>query len=318
MNNVVPVAVVQSSPVVLNKKKTLEKVSKLLKEAGKKAELVLFPEAFISAYPRLMTFGTHVGGRTEAGRDSWAEYYENALDVPGPETETLGKLALQYGIFLSIGVIEREIGSLYCTQLFFAPDGQLAGKHRKIKPTGAERYIWAEGDGSTLTTFDTPIGKTGTLICWENYMPLARMSMYMQGVQIYLAPTADQREIWQNSMKHIAVEGRCFVLSANQFVSIEDYPEHIIRREDLHPENPVVSRGGSVILSPFAEVLAGPLYDKEGILYASLDLRETIRGKMDLDVAGHYNRPDIFSFEVDKQPPIRKINARPRNKTKKG
>jgi nitrilase len=198
---------------------------------------------------------------------------------------------------LAIGVIERQGGTLYCTLLYFGPDGQLLGKHRKLKPTGAERLIWGEGDGSTLTVLDTEIGKIGGLICWENYMPLARMAMYQKGVGIYLAPTADSRDTWQATLRHIACEGRCFVLGCNQYVTKNMYPAEL--QPELADQSEVMCRGGSAIISPLGEVLAGPMYDQEGILYAELNLDEVAQGKYDLDVVGHYNRPDIFEFNVN-------------------
>jgi nitrilase len=203
-------------------------------------------------------------------------------------------------------VIERDTdtsgGTLYCTLLYFGPDGSLLGKHRKLKPTAAERLIWGEGDGSTLTAIRTGFGVMGGLICWENYMPLARMAMYGQGVELYLAPTADSREVWQATMRHIALEGRCFVLGCNQFVTKAMYPDDLEGIEELESQPEVMCRGGSVIVSPLGEVLAGPLYDEEGILYAELDMGEVVRGKFDFDVVGHYARPDVFKLVVNERP----------------
>jgi nitrilase len=188
---------------------------------------------------------------------------------------------------------ERE-GSLYCSLLYFNPDGELVHKHRKIKPTAAERVVWGEGDGSTLKVLDTPFGKMGGLICWENYMPLARVTLYEQGIQIYLAPTADERDSWQASMQHIACEGRCFVLSCNQYAQLKNYPKNY--RKEIDPKRKILSRGGSVIISPLGKILAGPLFDQEGIIFAELDMAETVKGKMDFAPVGHYSRPDIFDF----------------------
>jgi nitrilase len=204
-----------------------------------------------------------------------------------------------------MGVIERDTqfsrGTLYCTLLYFGPDGRLLGKHRKLKPTAAERLIWGEGDGSTLTVLDTDLGKIGGLICWENYMPLARMAMYGKGVELYLAPTADQRDGWQATLRHIALEGRCFVLGCNQFVTKEMYPEDLVGLGDLANRPEILCRGGSVIISPLGDLLAGPFYDEEGILYADLDLAEVARGKLDFDVVGHYARPDVFQLTINEQ-----------------
>ena len=305
----VKVAVMQSAPVLFDWKATVEKACRLAAEAAsQKARLILFPEAFIPAYPRGLSFGIVVGSRKPEGRRTWQRYWENSIEVPGPATEALGEAARQANAYLAIGVIERDSefsgGTLYCTLLYFGPGGNLLGKHRKLKPTAAERLIWGEGDGSTMPVFDTEIGKIGGLICWENYMPLARMAMYGKGVQIYLAPTADCRDTWQPTLRHIACEGRCFVLGCNQFVTKDLYPQDLPGLEELAPQPDVICRGGSAIISPLGEVLAGPLFDQEGILYADLDLAEVARAKLDFDVVGHYARPDVFQLTVDERPKL--------------
>jgi len=308
-------AVVQAAPVLFERETSVEKAINLLAEAaGNGARLVLFPEAFIPAYPRGLTFGTVVGNRNEEGRALWHRYWDNAIEAPGPSTEALGEAAQKAGAFLAIGVIERDSttsrGTLYCTTLYFGPDGQLLGKHRKLKPTAAERLIWGEGDGSTLTVVETELGKIGGLICWENYMPLARMAIYAKGVEIYLAPTADSREAWQATLRHIACEGRCYVLGCNQYVTKALYPKDLECIGELGSQPEVMCRGGSAIISPMGDVLAGPLYDQEGILYAEIDLAEVAKSKFDFDVVGHYARPDIFELRVDERPqaPVRKID----------
>jgi nitrilase len=303
----VKVAVVQAAPVLFDREKTIQKATELVADAaGQGAKIVLLPEAFVPAYPRGLSFGTVVGNRTPAGRLLWQRYWDNTIEVPGADTEILGKAAREAGIYLAIGVIERDRdyggGTLYCTLLYFGPDGQLLGKHRKLKPTAAERLIWGEGDGSTLTVVDTEYGKIGGLICWENYMPLARMAMYAKGVGIYLAPTADQRDSWQATMRHIALEGRCFVLGCNQYIAKQMYPDDLEGIEELVDLPEVVCRGGSVIVSPLGEVLAGPLWDEEGILTAELDLAEVTRAKLDFDVVGHYARSDIFQLKINENP----------------
>jgi nitrilase len=274
-------------------------------------DLLVFPEAYIGGYPWGLAFGTAVGGRTPEGRRAWEAYHAGAIDVPGPETERLGEIARDAGAWLVVGVVERDRdhsgGTLFCTLLYFAPDGSLAGRHRKLKPTAQERIIWGEGDGSTMPVFDTGKGRVGGLICWENYMPLARMAMYGKGVEIYLAPTADARPRWQGTLQHIALEGRCFVLGCNQYVTREMYPEDLELREELERWPETLCRGGSAIWSPAGECVAGPLWDGEGMLRAELDLGEVVRGKFDFDVTGHYARPDVFHFRVDErpQPPVR-------------
>jgi nitrilase len=287
----VRVAVVQAGSVPFDSESSLAKAEALIADAGARgAKLVVFPEAFLGGYPKGADFGARVGSRTPEGRKLFRQYFENAIDVPGPATVRLGEAARAHGIWLTIGVIERAGGTLYCTVLFFAPDGSLAGKHRKVMPTAMERLIWGFGDGSTMPVLDAGFGKIGAVICWENYMPLLRAAMYAKGVQFYCAPTVDDRETWPVTMRHIALEGRCFVLSACQYIA-----------------EPVPIRGGSTIVGPLGEVLAGPCYDGECILTADLDPGQIAEGKFDLDVAGHYARPDLFRLDVNEapQPPVR-------------
>jgi len=305
--NTLSVAVVQAAPVLFDREATVDKACGLIAAVAEKgARLILFPEAFVPAYPRGLTFGTVVGSRTPEGRRTWHAYWDSAVEVPGPATDAIGKAARNAGAFVAIGVIERDTqftgGTLYCTLLYFGPDGQFLGKHRKLKPTAAERLIWGEGDGSTLTVIDTPYGKVGGLICWENYMPLARMAMYSKGVEIYLAPTADHRDTWHATLKHVGFEGRCFVLGCNQFVTRDMYPKDLPGVADLEDQPEVLTRGGSAIISPLGEALAGPLYGEEGVLYADLDLEDIARSRMDFDVAGHYARPDVFQLIVNESP----------------
>lgn len=300
--NIVRAAVVQAAPVAFERERTLEKVRTLTHDAARQgAQLVVFPEAFISAYPRGLSFGAVVGSRTPEGREEYRRYWESAVDVPGPAVETLTEIAAQSQVYLVIGVIERDGGTLYCTVLFFAPEGRYLGKHRKLMPTASERLVWGFGDGSTLPVFDTAIGRLGAVICWENYMPLLRMAMYAKGIQLYCAPTADGRDTWIATMQHIALEGRCFVLSCNQFARRCDYPDSYITPFGDEP-NTVLSRGGSCIVNPLGQILAGPNFTEECILTADLDLDEIARGKYDFDVVGHYARPDVFRLHVNEQP----------------
>ncbi|MFC2079298.1 carbon-nitrogen hydrolase family protein [Candidatus Bipolaricaulota bacterium] len=299
----VRVAVVQTASKLFNAQESLAKAIKWIgKAADQGADLVLLPEAFIPGYPRGLSFGCTIGNRTDAGRNLWLRYWENSVDIPGTEIQALGDAAREHGIHVAIGVVERGPegggGTLFCTIVYLGPEGTILGIHRKLKPTGSERLIWGEGDGSTLTVLNTSLGNIGGLICWENYMPLARMALYRKGVQIYLAPTADARPTWQSTLEHIACEGRCFVLGCNQFVA-EGLPiEQIEAGENIDHEL-MKCRGGSSIVSPFGEVLAGPLYDQEGLLVADLDMKDVVRGKLDFDVVGHYARPDVFQLEID-------------------
>jgi nitrilase len=298
----VTVAVVQAAPVAFDRERTLQKVHALADEASRiGAQLVLFPEAFVSAYPRGLDFGAVVGSRSEEGREDFRRYWESSVDVPGPAVDDLGKAARRNSIYLVIGVVEREGGTLYCSVLFFAPDGHLLGKHRKVMPTGSERLVWGFGDGSTMPVFETPLGKLGAVICWENYLPLLRAAMYAKGIEIYCAPTADARDSWIASVRHIAVEGRCFVLSCNQFNRRRDFPADYRSAFGENPEA-IVCRGGSCIVDPFGNFLAGPNMEGEAILVAEIDRNQIVRGKYDLDVVGHYARPDIFQLHVDERP----------------
>jgi nitrilase len=213
----------------------------------------------------------------------------------------LGKAAREAEVFLVVGVIERDGGTLYCTVLFFSSDGRLMGKHRKLMPTAMERLVWGFGDGSTMPVFETPLGKIGAVICWENYMPMVRMHMYGKGIQLYCAPTADHRDTWLPSMRHIALEGRCFVLSCCQYLTRADCPEDYAAIQGNDPVT-VLMRGGSCIISPLGQVLAGPNFEGPCILTAELDLDEIPRGKYDFDVVGHYARPDVFRLYVNTQP----------------
>jgi nitrilase len=305
-SGLVRAAVVQAAPVAFDREQTLEKVARLAQEAAAQgAQLAVFPEAFVSAYPRGLSFGATVGNRTPEGREEFRRYWESSVDVPGPTVERLGRIAAANRLYLVIGVIEREGGTLYCSVLFFDNQGRYLGKHRKLMPTASERLVWGFGDGSTLPVFDTPLGKLGAVICWENYMPLLRMTMYSKGIQLYCAPTADGRDSWLSTMQHIALEGRCFVLSCNQFARRGDYPADYPTAFGDDP-TALVSRGGSCIISPLGEILAGPNFEGEAILVADLDLGDIVRGKYDFDVVGHYARPDVFSLAVNEkpQPPV--------------
>lgn len=298
----VTVAVVQAASVAFDRDRTLDKLRALAADAARgKARLVLFPEAFVSGYPSGFDFGARIGVRTPAGRDWFRRYYESAIDIPGPATDFIGNVARENALHLVVGVIERDGGTLYCTVVFFGPDGRLLGKHRKLMPTALERLIWGFGDGSTMPVIESELGRIGAVICWENYMPLLRTAMYAKNVEIYCAPTADGRPTWLPTMQHVALEGRCFVLSCNQFSRRSDFPPDYEAIQGSDPGT-VISRGGSCIVSPLGEVLAGPNFESECILNAELDLGEIPRAKFDLDVVGHYARPDIFQLHVNEQP----------------
>ncbi|KAI8573440.1 hypothetical protein RHMOL_Rhmol01G0277700 [Rhododendron molle] len=299
--------VVQASTVFYDTPATLDKAERLLAEAASYgSQLVVFPEAFVGGYPRGTNFGATIGNRTPKGKEEFRKYHAAAIDVPGPEVDRLAAMAGKYKVYLVMGVIERDGYTLYCTVLFFDSQGHFLGKHRKVMPTALERIIWGFGDGSTVPVFDTPVGKIGAVICWENRMPLLRTAMYAKGIEIYCAPTADARDVWQASMTHIALEGGCFVLSANQFCRRKDYPpppEYVFQgtEENLTPDS-VVCAGGSVIISPSGTVLAGPNYEGEALISADLDLREIALAKFDFDVVGHYSRSELFNLTVMDEP----------------
>lgn len=292
-------AVVQAAAIPHDSLASARKAADLVREAAASgAKLIVFPEAFLGGYPKGASFGTPVGMRKPQGREDFRRYHAAAIDLDGPEVDLLAEAAAQTGAFIVIGVIERDGGTVYCTALFLDGDKGLVGKHRKLMPTGAERLIWGFGDGSTMPVFDTPLGRIGAVICWENYMPMMRMAMYDQGITLYCAPTADDRDGWAATMQHVALEGRCFVLSACQHITRAAYPDDYDCALGDDPET-VLLRGGSMIVAPLGQVLAGPDYGGETILYADIDGDEVVRGKYDFDVAGHYARPDVFSLSVN-------------------
>ncbi|KAH9317590.1 hypothetical protein KI387_019359, partial [Taxus chinensis] len=282
------------------------KAERLIAEgAARGSQLLVFPEAFIGGYPRGSSFGLVIGNRSLKGQEEFRKYHASAIDVPGPEVDRIAAAAAKYKVHLVMGVIERAGFTLYCTVLFFDSQGQFLGKHRKLMPTALERCIWGFGDGSTLPVYDTTIGHIGALICWENRMPLSRSALYAKGIELYCAPTADSRQSWQASMTHIAVEGGCFVLSANQFCRRKDYPpppDYVFGGSDEEPSaETVVCAGGSVIISPSGTVLAGPNFEGEALISADLDFGEIVRAKFAFDVVGHYSRPEVLRLTVNDQ-----------------
>ncbi|CAB3824557.1 carbon-nitrogen hydrolase family protein [Achromobacter ruhlandii] len=293
------VAALQIGASPEGKDATLERILAFEAEiSASGAALVVMPEALLGGYPKGEIFGTRLGYRLPEGREAYARYYQNAIDVPGPETDALAALSQRTGASLVIGVIERAGSTLYCTALYFDPAAGLAAKHRKLMPTGTERLIWGQGDGSTLPVLETAAGRVGGAICWENHMPLLRTAMYAKGVQIWCAPTVDERDIWQSSMRHIAHEGRCFVISACQ---VQPSPAELgLDVPGWDPQRPLIN-GGSLIVGPLGDVLAGPLHGQTGLLTATVDIDELVRARYDFDVVGHYARPDVFTLEVDER-----------------
>lgn len=298
----VKVAVVQAAPVLFDLEKTTAKVIYLIeKAANENVDIIVFPESFIPCYPRGLSFGFVVGSRNEDGRKDWLRFNQNSFDENSAESKMIGEAAKKYGVYVSIGVTEKEenTGTLYCSNFIYDPNGEIINKHRKLKPTGSERLIWGEGDGSTLKVSETPYGKIGSLICWENYMPLPRVHMYQQGVGLYLAPTADSRDSWQNTIRHIAIEGRCFVIACNQYVTKSMYPTDLATYDELDEMPEVMSRGGSAIIDPFGNYVVEPVYNKEVILTAVLNLDLITSSRMDFDPNGHYARKDVLQLFVN-------------------
>ncbi|MDL5601240.1 carbon-nitrogen hydrolase family protein [Bacillus subtilis] len=293
------VAALQIGSLPEGKQATLDLIlsyEQAIRDAG--AALVVMPEALLGGYPKGEIFGTRLGYRLPEGREAFARYHANAIDVPGAETEALAGLSARTGASLVLGVIERAGSSLYCTALFFEPGEGLVARHRKLMPTGTERLIWAKGDGSTLPVVDSAAGRLGAAICWENHMPLLRTAMYAKGVELWCAPTVDEREVWQCSMRHIAHEGRCFVISACQ---VQPSPRELgIEVPGWDDDRPLI-QGGSVIVDPLGEVLAGPLRNATGLLCAEVDIDQLTRARYDFDVVGHYARPDVFELRVDER-----------------
>lgn len=298
----ITVAAVQAGSVLFDTPATLAKGERYIREAARTgARLIVLPEAFLGGYPKGLDFGVTVGSRAPAGRDEFRRYFDSAVDLPGAETDHLAELATELDLHLVVGVIERDGGTLYCTAVFFVPGEGMVATHRKLMPTAAERFLWGQGDGSTMPAVSTGLGVLGSAICWENYMPLFRQSMYAKGVQFWCAPTVDDREQWQSTMTHISLEGRCFVIGAGQFLTRADLPDDVHPVQGEAPET-VLINGGSVIVSPLGEVLAGPLRGEEGVLTAEVDLDDIPRAKFDFDSAGHYARPDVFTLLVDEAP----------------
>jgi len=264
--------------------------------AASGAALVVMPEALLGGYPKGETFGTQLGWRMPEGREAFARYHANAVDLDGPEIAELAGLSASTGATLVLGVIERAGSSLFCTAIFIDPEQGLVAKHRKLMPTGTERLIWAQGDGSTMPVIDSKAGKIGAAICWENHMPLFRTAMYAKGVEFWCAPTVDERDVWRSSMRHIAHEGRCFVISACQ---VQPSPDALGAPVANWPNDRPLIGGGSMIVGPLGDVLAGPAGSEPTLLTATVDPGDILRARFDFDVVGHYARPDIFSLSVD-------------------
>jgi nitrilase len=306
------VAAVQEAPVFLDRAATVAKAcDQIARAAADGAQLVVFPEAFVPAYPDwLWSVPARERGMLN---ELYAELLEQSVDVPGPVTEALGQAARQAGVHVVIGVNERNAeasgSSLYNTLLFIGPGGSLLGKHRKLVPTASERLLWAPGDGSTFQVFDTSLGKIAGLICWESYMPLARYAAYAWGTQIYVAPTWDRGEPWLATLRHIAREGRVFVIGCCQALRRDDIPDRYDFKRLYPPDRVWINAGDSAIAGPDGNWLAGPLHESQGIIMAEIDVRQALGSRWMFDAAGHYARPDVFELTVKREahPMVRTI-----------
>lgn len=296
------VAVVQCAPIMFDKAATLEKCINLIKEAGKQqADLIVLPELIIPCYPFGMTFGFTVGSRNDAGRKNWKRYYDGSILVPGPETELLGAAAKDAGAYVSIGISERDAtsGTLYNSNIIFNSDGTLGAVHRKLKPTGAERFVWGDADKQFFPVVASPWGPIGNLICWESYMPLARVALYEKGVTLLISCNTNDNPEWQATIQHIAMEGRCYYINCDQFFTKAMYPADLEQGEEIAKLNDIVCRGGSCIIDPYGHYVTEPVWDKEAIIYADLDMDIVPASRMEFDPCGHYARPDVLKLQVD-------------------
>ena len=293
------VALVQAAPYIFDKERTLEKVLKPIKEAAlKKPDIIVFPELFIPGYPFGMTFGFTVGHRDNSAREDFKRYYNNSILVPGKETALLGQAAKEAGAYLSIGISEKteNNASLYNTNIIFDKNGDLKYIHRKLKPTGSERVIFADGQKYLLPILDSPYGKMGSLICWESYMPLARVALTEKGMAILIAPNTNDNLEWQDTIKHIAIESHVFYLNCNMIIKKENYPKDLKTYGEIEKLDDLLCRGGSSIVDPYGHYLVEPVWDKEEIIYESLNMIDIVKSRMEFDLCGHYGRDDVFNF----------------------
>ena len=301
MRERVTAACVQVEPAIFDRAGTIDRVAERTAEAAAAgAKLVVFPETFVPAYPSSVWAKALAGWAEPGAREAFALLHRESLEVPGPDADRLAAIAREHGVWLVVGVNELDHerpGTLYNSLLTWSPDGELALHHRKLVPTNHERLVWGQGDGRGLRAIETPLGRIGGLICWENYMPLARFALYESGVEIYIASTADDGDSWQATLRHIALESRSFVISPCHFQRAGSYPDDFPLRRLLDGRD-LLGRGGSAILAPDGTYLAGPLYDEEGILYAELEPDRLREARQRFDPAGHYHRPDVLKLSV--------------------
>ncbi len=295
------IAVIQAAPVMFDKAACVRKAAGLIQEAASNgAQFIVFPELFVPGYPYGMTFGFTVGSRGEDGRKDWKLYYDNSILVPGEETDIISRAAAENGVYVSIGVSERDqlSATLYNTNLIFSPEGKLASVHRKLKPTGAERVVWGDADKGFFPVVQTPWGPVGSLICWESYMPLVRVALYQKGVTLYISPNTNDNEEWQATIRHIAIEGHCYFINCDMYFTKDMYPDELHCPEEIARLNDTVCRGGSCIVDPQGHYVTEPVWDREDIIYADLDMDKVPASRMEFDGCGHYARPDVLELKI--------------------
>ena len=300
LRSVCKVALVQAEPVMFDKKASLAKVKEYIKESmAQKPDLIIFPELFIPGYPIGMSFGFSVGKRTEAGRADWKRYYDASMVVGDPEFQAISDAAKEAGVYISLGFSERDAvnGTLYNSNVIFEPDGTYQ-VHRKLKPTGSERMIWGDANKGYFPVTQTPWGPIGSLICWESYMPLARVALYQKGITIYISPNTNDNPEWQSTIRHIAIEGKCYFINADMIVRKSSYPSDLHEPEEISRLPEMVCRGGSCVVDPYGHYVTEPVWDKETIIYAELDMELPAACKMEHDAVGHYARPDVLELKV--------------------
>jgi len=294
------IGLVQAEPVLFNKKASLEKALEYIDEAADNgAELIVFPELFIPGYPVGMNFGFSVGKRTEAGREDWKRYYDASVVAGGEEFMKIAEAAGRTGAYISIGFSERDAvgGTLYNSNAIFEPDGSYK-VHRKLKPTGSERLVWGDADKHYFPVTETPWGPVGSLICWESYMPLARVALYQKGITIYISPNTNDNPEWQATIQHIAIEGKCYFVNADMIIRRDSYPADL-KADEIGDLPYWVCRGGSCIIDPFGHYVTDPVWDEETVIYADLDMELPASCKMEHDAVGHYARPDVLKLVVE-------------------
>ena len=300
LKDICRIAVVQAAPVMFDKNKCVDKALDYMGRcATGGAELIVFPELFIPGYPYGMTFGFTVGSRKAEGRKDWKSYYDNSITAAGAEMQRIIDKAVELGVYVSIGYSERDTvtATLYNSNMMIAPDGTTMN-HRKLKPTGSERVVWGDAERDFFPVMNTPWGPMGNLICWESYMPLARVALYQKGVTIYISPNTNDNAEWQNTIRHIAIEGHCYFVNCDMYFTRDMYPETAGAAAEIAALPDIVCRGGSSVIDPYGHAVTETLWDCEGVLYADLDMQKVPASRMEHDVCGHYARPDVLELRV--------------------